>query len=85
MNTTLTTLRHRHPPDTVAPAPRPVRRVGLLDRIALRVGVALVTWSRRPLTAPTREEQARRLEQQLDNAARARVYERNLLLNTIVR
>ncbi|MBG6239187.1 hypothetical protein IWX78_002166 [Mycetocola sp. CAN_C7] len=51
MNTQLTAVRGRqdHPPQPVpAVRSRPVRRVGLLDRAALRVGVALITWGRRP-------------------------------------
>jgi len=60
--------------------------VSLLDRLALRVGLALVVWSRRPHTAPpTREERARRVEQQLGTVARQRAYERELLLTTPVR
>ena len=37
-----------------------VRRVGLADRVALHLGLALVTWSRRPRTlAPTRQRDER--------------------------
>lgn len=86
MNTTLTTHRHQHPPSTVTvPVQHVARRVSLLDRVALRVGLALVVWSRRPLTAPSREERARHVEQQLDTVARERTFERNLLLSTLVR
>jgi hypothetical protein len=39
---------HRdHPPQPV-PRERRVRRVGVLDRAALHLGVALITWGRRP-------------------------------------
>lgn len=39
-------------------------REALLDRIALRLGVALVAWSRRPyVVAPNREELTLRREQ----------------------
>ncbi len=34
-------------PSRVQHAP-PVRRVGLADRLALRVGLALIMWNRRP-------------------------------------
>lgn len=87
MNSTLTHPRQQHPPSTVTSPlqQRVVRRVGLLDRLALRVGLALVVWSRRPLTAPTREERSRRLEQQLDRLARERSYERTLLTTILPR
>jgi hypothetical protein len=44
--------RHDHPPQ---PNPQPtapthtVRRVGLLDRAAMHLGVALIRWGRRPV------------------------------------
>lgn len=53
MNTTLThTTRHDHPPheSTAAPVrtlPAP-RRLSLLDRAALHLGMALIRWGRRP-------------------------------------
>jgi hypothetical protein len=48
VNTTLTApRRHEHPPQQVE-SQRPARRVGLVDRLALRVGLALVVWGRRP-------------------------------------
>jgi hypothetical protein len=40
--------KHNHPPSNVRPASE--RRVGLADRIALHLGIALITWSRRPWT-----------------------------------
>ena len=50
MNTVLSThvdeQRHPHPPSGVRPAS--IRRVGLADRVALHLGIALITWSRRP-------------------------------------
>lgn len=66
MNTTLSTTlgRHEHPPESVATEhPRAVRRVGLLDRAALHLGVALITWGRRPLTVASHEQRARQVEQ----------------------
>ena len=48
MNELLTApSRHLHPPQ-LSSAARPVRRVGLLDRLALRAGLALLVWARRP-------------------------------------
>ena len=43
MNAVLTAPRRvdHHPP--------PVRRVGLADRLALRLGLALIMWGRRPV------------------------------------
>jgi len=35
------------------PPPAPVRRVGLVDRLALRLGLALVMWGRRPVRVRT--------------------------------
>ena len=54
MNSTLTaeTSRHAHPPqlERVRAA---TRRVTLLDRLALRLGLALIMWGRRPVRART--------------------------------
>ena len=79
MNTTLTTThgRHDHPPQPVYDQPqRPVRRVNLLDRAALHLGVALVKWIRRPLAVESRERRASRAEQYLAQVARERAAER---------
>lgn len=54
MNTTLAT-ETRHEPSV------PVRRVGLVDRAALHLGVALIKWGRRPGT-PAHERRADRVE-----------------------
>jgi len=53
MNATLAAPkdRHDHPPEpSLVDEPRPTaaRRVGVIDRLALHLGVALITWSRRP-------------------------------------
>ncbi len=60
MNTTLSTRvdeqNVKHPPLSALP------RLGLADRVALRVGLALITWSRRPraaVPAPTRQRDER--------------------------
>ena len=73
MNATLTTApgRHDHPPQ---PGPEyPTRRVGALDRLALHLGVALVTWSRRPRPG-WGERRAHRAEQRLALLARDSQY-----------
>lgn len=79
MNATLSTApgRHDHPPQTQPRAAvQPVRRVNLLDRIALTVGIALIKWGRRPYSIETRERRASRVEQQLARLERERAYER---------
>ena len=52
MNTVLLTRvdEQHHPPSPHRVAN--LRRVTLPDRIALRLGLALITWSRRPRTEP---------------------------------
>ena len=63
MNTMLSTTlgRHDHPPQPTGEQPQhPVRRVSLLDRAALHLGVALIAWGRRPLAAAARALVARR-------------------------
>ena len=51
MNTTLSApSRLDHPPQQQLD-PRPQRRVGPLDRLALRLGLALLLWARRPQRA----------------------------------
>lgn len=72
---------HQHPPHAdAAPARilRPVRRVGLLDRAALRLGVLLITWSRR--SHRSREELRSRVEQARATESRERAAQRRLLL-----
>ena len=56
MNATLAPLKDRqsHPPDpsqTEQSLRAAARRVGVIDRVALHLGVALITWSRRPRTS----------------------------------
>ena len=76
MNTLLTApSRHQHPPQQ-AVHHHPVRRVGLLDRIALRVGLALLVWARRPV----RSTQLRYISQaELDNLREARYSSHRLM------
>ena len=57
MNTQLAPVpgRHDHPPQPVrSPDAYPQRRVGLVDRAAMHLGVALIHWGRRPVKARRR-------------------------------
>ena len=58
----------------------PVRRVTVLDRLALHVGLALIKWGRRPLERPSRERRANRIEQTLAALERQRFDERTARL-----
>ncbi|WP_133163783.1 hypothetical protein [Cryobacterium zongtaii] len=61
MNTQLAPVpgRHDHPPQPVrSPETHPVRRVGLIDRAAMHLGVALIRWGRRAVRARRRERPA---------------------------
>jgi hypothetical protein len=51
-------LRHEHPPQPQPTSSRPVRRVGLIDRAALHLGLALIKWGRRRARVDLREELA---------------------------
>jgi hypothetical protein len=87
VSTTLSTTqsRHDHPPHSAAITPvakaLPKRHVSLVDRMALHLGVALITWSRRPRDYEGRERRANRVEQQLARVAREREAERNYRLS----
>ena len=87
MNTTLTTHPGRqHPPQQAQRADEHVvRRVGLVDRLALHLGVALIAWGRRPSVVASRERRANRVEQQLARLERERHYERSARLTLPVR
>ena len=70
MNATLTNdTRHEQSNNNYVQHPQPVRRVGLADRAALHVGVALIKWGRRPAVAPL-ERRANRLERAVASMAR---------------
>jgi len=63
-----------HPQHTVS-----VRRVGLADRVALHVGLALVTWSRRPLVAaPARDARLAQHRHELARELREHQWQLNL-------
>ncbi len=83
MNTTL--IRPDHPPILDVEQPRQIRRVGLVDRLALHLGIALIKWGRRPAQRETRERRANRVEQQLARLAREREAERSYRLLTPLR
>ncbi len=72
MNTTLTT-ESRPIPTVREHEPQPVRRVGLIDRAALHLGIALIKWGRRPSGAPQNERRANLLERALLSNERDRV------------
>jgi hypothetical protein len=59
---------------------QPVRSVSLVDRIALHIGVALITWGRRPGLVESRERRADRIEQYFARVAREQDAQRLLLL-----
>lgn len=77
-----------HPPhpasDTALDRDRqshPVRRVSLVDRAALHLGLALIRWGRRPLGLESRERRASHAEQHLARLERERQAQRWQLLN----
>jgi len=63
MNTLMAT-ETRHETTVHEQHPQAVRRVGMIDRAALHLGVALIRWGRRPGT-PTLERRANRIERAL--------------------
>ncbi|CAN5483050.1 hypothetical protein BH09ACT4_BH09ACT4_09950 [soil metagenome] len=69
MNTTLTTQRRLETAHEIQQRQQ-VRRVGLVDRAALHLGIALIKWGRRPGNQPERERRANRLERALLNRDR---------------
>lgn len=88
MNTVMTPvgrIDQQHPP---SPSPSPTtttglrrtRPVGLIDRLALRLGVALVAWSRRPRVLDDRAARARRVQSQRATERRERTMQRSALL-----
>ncbi len=67
----VTTVQHPPSPASI-PSRSGVdrRRVRLIDRVALRVGVALVAWSRRPRLLDGRTEVAHRVRLEQSRAER---------------
>ena len=85
MNTVLSTLvdeqNHTHPPSRAGSST--VRTVGLADRVALHLGLALITWSRRPRTVapvPSSDELRARRQAALARATREREWQLALYL-----
>jgi hypothetical protein len=85
MNTVLSTpvdeQNHTHPPSRAGLSA--VRRVGLADRVALHLGLALITWSRRPRTVapgPTRDDLRALHARAVERADRERQAERAVRL-----
>lgn len=58
----------------------PARRVSLVDRVALHLGIALVQWSRRSSVAVHHDRRAARVRQELDREQRERLRQRQLLM-----
>lgn len=92
MNSTLTPQKDRHshppePPDMSERTHNAVRRVSVADRVALHLGVALITWSRRPRPERSRLTTANRTQRQLarERLAQARVREEHLAPRFIIR
>lgn len=81
----MSTLLHPHPPQRSEENERLVRNVSLPDRIALRLGLALITWSRRTHRPESRERRANRIEQHLARLDRERTAERELRLLVPIR
>ena len=79
MNVTLTSTTglHEHPP-SVRYQPR---TVGVFDRVALHVGIALIKWGRRPRRIMSREQSSREYRTRVEQAERERAAERRLRLN----
>ncbi len=84
MTTTLSTRPSRtdHPPHPASS--RAVARVRMLDRLALRLGLLLITYGRRE-RALSREQHAARVAQLRGVEARQREATRRLLLLTLPR
>ena len=93
MNTVLSTTpgRHDHPPHPPPPThegrsvparpSHPVRRMSIVDRAALHLGLALIRWGRRPLELETRQRRAVRFEQHIARLERERQAQRWQILN----
>lgn len=66
MNTTVSTVHDRRSRSSLAESlalpQRASPRVRLLDRLALRVGLALLSWGRRPVCFETRAQRVARVE-----------------------
>lgn len=60
------TAQHPPSPASIPARPRPTaHRVGVIDRIALRIGVALVAWSRRDRVLDDHAYRSHRVQQSM--------------------
>ena len=86
--------RHDHPPQSTHPSQstpesrpiqdrpsHPVRRVSIVDRAALHLGLALIRWGRRPLELESRERRVVRFEEHTARLERERQWQRWQILN----
>lgn len=68
-----TSLQAQHPPSQPTSTwSTPRARVRLVDRLVLRLGLALITWSRRSRTPESWERRSTRIEQELARETRER-------------
>ena len=80
----MSTTRTTHPPrpapvrprPVATPAPRPVSRPNVVDRLALRLGLLLITYGRRHRVAPTSEQVTRLREAERFRQVHERAWER---------
>ena len=78
--------RHHRPlQNSTEHQPHRRQRVRLLDRVALHLGIALITWGRRGRVLESHERQASRVEQELARVERERAHERSLRLELPLR
>lgn len=86
MNTTLSTrpsqeqLDQHHQQHSPQEQPRLTRRLRLIDRLALHLGLALIAWGRRPRSLESRERRANRIEQAIARDSRKLLDERTARL-----
>jgi hypothetical protein len=82
LSTTVDKQTHTHPPSSLG-HPSSARTVSLADRVALHLGLALITWSRRPRTAASNSSDALRARRQaaIARAKREREWQRALYLS----
>ncbi|HEY1531170.1 MAG TPA: hypothetical protein VGF80_10170 [Galbitalea sp.] len=85
MNTVLSTRVDEHPthPPSSVHSVSDRRTVSLPDRVALHLGLALITWSRRPRTViarPSSVDAGARYRSEADRAERERLWQLALYL-----
>lgn len=86
MNTTLSAVReHEHTQSPPVARPRATPRVGTLDRLAMRAGLALLVWSRRRGSVDHRHDARARFEQHRAREQRERATQREHLLLAVLR